>query len=160
MKVFLRPMILRSADDSHGVTADRYDYIRQLQGDSRLPPHWLLPEFPPSDLPPMPGRPQAGEQARPAASTRTPSSLAPDIDEAVRRREPGYQQQPGPPADSRVAPGAPSSGLPGTVPVQSSGAIQTAPNEVIVPLRRPAQTAPAESPGSTGPESAGGRPSD
>ena len=134
LMVFLRPIILRTAEDSHGVTSDRYDYIRQLQGDSRLPPHWLLPQFPPSDLPPMPGLPKAGEAARPAAATRAPASLAPDIDEATRRGAPVSESQPA-----------------------SPGAVQTAPNEVIVPLRRPAQ--PEAAPGGDA-EQAGGKAPD
>jgi len=84
--VFLRPIVLRDANASHGVTADRYDYIRQLQGDSRLPPHWLLPEFPPSDLPAMPAAP-GGD----APAGDGPASVAPDIDRSVRERR-------GPPA--------------------------------------------------------------
>lgn len=81
--VFLRPIVLRDANASHGVTADRYDYIRQLQGDSRLPQHWLLPEFPPSDLPAMPSAPR-GDAGSSAGDG--PASVAPDIDRSVRER--------------------------------------------------------------------------
>jgi len=91
--VFLRPIVLRDGIDSHGVTADRYDYIRQLQGDSRLPPHWLLPDFPPSDLPGMPpapgSAPATGTPVQPGAAGRpVPASLSPDVDRAVRRDNP------------------------------------------------------------------------
>jgi len=78
--VFLRPIVLRDANASHGVSADRYEYIRQLQGDSRLPPHWLLPEFPPSDLPAMPPA-----SAGPGAGAE-PASVSPDIDRSARER--------------------------------------------------------------------------
>ena len=151
LMVFLRPVILRTAEDSHGVTSDRYDYIRQLQGDSRLPAHWLLPQFPPSDLPPMPGLPKAGDP-RPAAATRAPASLAPDIDEATRRGAPVVESMPTVPGGAvQVAP----------VPQPSSGAVQTAPNEVVVPLRRSVQPGGAAA-GTSGAEAeqAGGKAPD
>ena len=80
--VFLRPVIVRDQAGAQNLSLDRYDYIRGLQNDSRLPPHWLLPDFPPSDLPQVP-RP-AGSPARPDAS-RGPASLSPDIDASTRR---------------------------------------------------------------------------
>jgi general secretion pathway protein D len=90
--VFLRPVVLRDANASHRLSADRYDYIRQIQGDSRLPPHWALPDFPPSDLPQMP--PEPNPDGTPAAGMSSvngpPVSLSPDIDRsvAVRRGPP------------------------------------------------------------------------
>ncbi len=90
--VFLRPVILRDANAAHGVTTDRYDYIRQLQGDSRLPKHWLLPAFPPSDLPEMPTAPKPDAKVTgPSAVTGPPASMSPDIERAVNLRR-------GPPA--------------------------------------------------------------
>ncbi len=80
--VFLRPVIVRDQAGAQNLSLDRYDYIRGLQNDSRLPPHWLLPDFPPSDLPQVP-RP-ADSPARPDAS-RGPASLSPDIDASTRR---------------------------------------------------------------------------
>jgi len=90
--VFLRPVILRDAHAAHGLTSDRYNYIRQLQGDSRLPSHWALPEFPPSDLPQMPAAPKPeGKNATvPDESTAhgPPASMSPDIDRSVRQDPP------------------------------------------------------------------------
>jgi general secretion pathway protein D len=83
--VFLRPVIVRDQAGAQGLSLDRYDYIRGVQSDSRLPPHWLLPDFPPSVLPQVP-RPENGP-ARPDA-TRGPASLSPDIDAATRRPAP------------------------------------------------------------------------
>src|SRR5690606_1354646 len=54
LPVFLRPVIVRDGSDAHGITADRYDYIRGLRGDSALPSHWALPDMKPEALPGMP----------------------------------------------------------------------------------------------------------
>ncbi len=90
--VFIRPVVVRDASAAHSVTADRYDYIRGLQGDSRLPAHWLLPDFPPSDVPAMP-KPAAGAQTPLSPAMRAgPPSLSPDIDAAARK--PGRDTEP------------------------------------------------------------------
>ena len=101
--VFLRPVVLRDADASHAVSSDRYDYMRQLQGDSRLPKHWALPDFPPPDLAPMPPAPGA---TAPEAGQRGPASLVPGVDAALAQRpapimvsEPVFQR---PDADAGV----------------------------------------------------------
>ena len=52
--VFLRPVVVRDTNAAYRVTADRYDYIRQLRGDSRVPDHWLLPNMPQTDMPSLP----------------------------------------------------------------------------------------------------------
>ncbi|HYF60962.1 MAG TPA: type II secretion system secretin GspD [Burkholderiaceae bacterium] len=110
--VFLRPVVLRSADASYGIAADRYDYIRQLRGDSRVTPSDLIPEreFQPTPMSPMPPRPDAPGVV--------PPSLAPTINDAMPERwrqvvprtapgEGGAGQAPAqPPAD--VRPGAPA----------------------------------------------------
>ena len=109
--VFLRPVVLRDAEAAYGVTADRYDYIRQMRGDARLPKHWALPDFPPSDLPAMPAVPRADGQGQPA---RQPASLVPEIDAAVAQRpapieasRPDFvRRAPGEPAAPLRAPGA------------------------------------------------------
>src|SRR5690606_26415174 len=64
--VFLRPIVIRDSDDAHSVTADRYDYIRASRAGASLPPHWALPEFPPTPLRPMPPPPPAVQGIRPA----------------------------------------------------------------------------------------------
>jgi general secretion pathway protein D len=80
--VFLRPVVIRDANAAHGVSTDRYDYIRQQQGDSRLPPHFALPDFPATDLAPMPAAP-ARESTSPRP-TGGPASLSPDVDRSAR----------------------------------------------------------------------------
>ena len=57
--VFLRPVIVRDTNAAYRVTADRYDYIRQLRGDSRVGEHWLLPDMPQSDMPVLPVPPES-----------------------------------------------------------------------------------------------------
>ncbi|HEY0879796.1 MAG TPA: type II secretion system secretin GspD, partial [Zeimonas sp.] len=66
--VFLRPVVIRDGDDAHSVTADRYDYIRATRAGASLPPHWALPEFPPTPLREMPPPPlPQGQGISPAA---------------------------------------------------------------------------------------------
>ncbi len=57
LMVFLRPVILRDAKAAASITADRYDYIRGLQGAMKLPANVLLPPAPPRPMVPL-------EQAR------------------------------------------------------------------------------------------------
>ena len=80
LMVFLRPVVLRNAEASHTVTADRYDYIRQLQGDSRVTPHELIPEsqFRPPVMSPLPPRPGSPGLA--------PPSVAPSLNDAMPER--------------------------------------------------------------------------
>jgi general secretion pathway protein D len=96
--VFLRPVVLRSADATHAVTSDRYDYIRQLQGDSRLPRHWALPEFPPSTVPAMPPRPGDPRvpPVGPDGRRPGPASLSSDIDVSSRVNAPIRESLPAP----------------------------------------------------------------
>ncbi|HLX22716.1 MAG TPA: type II secretion system secretin GspD [Usitatibacter sp.] len=53
LMVFLRPVVLKSAESARGLTADRYQYIRNLQDETALPQNWLLPAEPAVKLPPQ-----------------------------------------------------------------------------------------------------------
>jgi general secretion pathway protein D len=53
LMIFLRPVILRDDKAAASLTADRYDYIRNLQGEMRLPPSLVLPEEGAKQLPPL-----------------------------------------------------------------------------------------------------------
>jgi len=80
--VFLRPVIVRDTNAAYRVTADRYDYIRQLRGDSRMGEHWLLPDMPQSDMPVLPVPPEskspAGQQPdNGKQGSATPPALVP-----------------------------------------------------------------------------------
>jgi general secretion pathway protein D len=109
--VFLRPVVLRNAEASYGVTADRYDYIRQIQGDARVAPSDLLPEsqFRPPAMSPMPPRPGTPGVA--------PPSMAPMINDAMPDRwRPVAPRPEVPPGNGNgdVRPGRPSP--PGAAP--------------------------------------------
>jgi general secretion pathway protein D len=107
--VFLRPVIVRTPDTAYGITADRYEYIQQLRGDAVIPKHWLLPDFPSKQMPPLPPK-QNPDGTYPAGTDPSrippsvPPSLAPDVSDALKRRE----------------------------LERAKGVIQTAPNEVII----------------------------
>jgi general secretion pathway protein D len=83
--VFLRPIVLRDAEASNSVTATRYDYIRALRGEARVPASGPLPELISPPLPAMPA-PVAPGTTLPPAISRPPASLAPDVDAASRSR--------------------------------------------------------------------------
>jgi general secretion pathway protein D len=53
LMVFLRPVVLKDDKAASSLTADRYEYIRNLQGDTRSPRNLLLPEQPAAVLPPF-----------------------------------------------------------------------------------------------------------
>jgi general secretion pathway protein D len=82
--VFLRPIVIRGPENAYAVTADRYDYIRQVQGDSRMPSHWALPDFPSPGLPQQPA-----PVSVPKADRRSePVSISPQIEDKVNRPAP------------------------------------------------------------------------
>jgi general secretion pathway protein D len=53
LMVFLRPVVLKTDASARSLTADRYEYIRNLQGDMKLPWNLVLPEEPATQLPPI-----------------------------------------------------------------------------------------------------------
>jgi general secretion pathway protein D len=55
LMVFLRPVVLRDVASASPITGSRYDYIRNEQDRSRLPPSIILPNLPVPVLPPLPG---------------------------------------------------------------------------------------------------------
>ena len=78
--VFLRPVVLRTADSAWDVAASRYDYINQRSQDAQLPKPAGVADVrqPPLDpLPPRPGTP--GKRVPPA---REPSMMPGAADEA------------------------------------------------------------------------------
>ncbi len=142
--VFLRPIVIRDSDDAHSVTADRYDYIRASRAGASLPPHWALPEFPPTPLRPMPPPPPAVQGIRPAGPQEgaTPGGIEAG-GAAVSAAGPSPAEQ-----------GAVLSPY-GPVPMQApapvsvsrpSTVIRTAPNEVVVPLGPRGEPAPGSDP--------------
>jgi general secretion pathway protein D len=53
LMVFLRPVVLKDEKAAASITADRYEYIRNLQGDMKLPWNGLLPATEAKQLPPL-----------------------------------------------------------------------------------------------------------
>ncbi len=58
LMVFLRPYVLKNADASANITSDRYEYVRNLQGEERLV-GGLLPDMKMPVLPPIKPAPAA-----------------------------------------------------------------------------------------------------
>ena len=99
--VFLRPVVLRDADASNSVTATRYDYIRALRGDARIPARTGLSEMSGNPLPAMPVPAPAG-QARLPAVRQPPLSLSPEVSGGGRPSAPF--------ANDSLRPGGPATG--------------------------------------------------
>ncbi|HSD54645.1 MAG TPA: type II secretion system secretin GspD [Burkholderiales bacterium] len=81
LMVFLRPVVLRDAPTSAGLTADRYDIIRNLQGAQQVPnqiplPSMSGPQLPPQLAPLAPGQPAVPPLA-PQPPAETPPPVAP-----------------------------------------------------------------------------------
>jgi general secretion pathway protein D len=160
LMVFLRPVVLRSADSSYNVTADRYDFIRQLRGEPIVPGSELMPERglqPPamSPMPPRPGQPgvmppglapainemlpdrwrSVAPRTAPMPGTDFPAPGAPG-QPVVPGQQPAVDQRPG--APTQPSGGAPQSGVvpmgPDGRPL-GNGIMQTAPNEIVIPRR-------------------------
>jgi general secretion pathway protein D len=53
LMVFIRPVVLKDDRSAASITADRYDYIRNIQGDMKLAPNVLLPEAAARQVPPL-----------------------------------------------------------------------------------------------------------
>ena len=53
LMVFMRPVVLKDDKAAASLTADRYEYIRNLQGAMKLPWNGLLPEEQVKQLPPL-----------------------------------------------------------------------------------------------------------
>ena len=125
--VFLRPVIIRSADNLYGVTSDRYDYMRQIQGDLRVPDHWLLKDSAAPVLAPLPPPPSA-EKSTDKSTDKAPDRLIGTDGSSI---SPAIRDARGAP----IVPSQPSS--------KGSAAMeQTKPNEVIIRLPSDAPAAP------------------
>ena len=51
LMVFIRPYVLRTAQDAQGLTQDRYSYLRGEQKGSQLPSRVMLPDMPAPQIP-------------------------------------------------------------------------------------------------------------
>jgi len=66
LMVFLRPVVLMDPAATGTITRDRYEYIRNEQGNTVVPAHWLLPDVPTPRLPPL--APGTSGEPRPTVS--------------------------------------------------------------------------------------------
>ncbi len=125
--VFMRPVVMRNSDATDAVTSDRYDYLRQIQGNIPIPRHWLLPDVQVPTLPALPVK----NSDLPAQGSGQQPSIAPAIREVL---------------GAPVRPSAPTA---------SGETYQPKPNEVYVRLpdaKDKPTPAPAASTGVTPPD--------
>ena len=92
--VALRPVVLRDADSSNAVSASRYDYMRALRNDARIPERGPLPEVRGNPMPARPERPGADQPRQPAAIRQPGFSLSPDLGPGVRPPAPFSAEPP------------------------------------------------------------------
>jgi general secretion pathway protein D len=79
LMIFLRPVIIRSPEDSYRVTIDRYDYLRGYtrgEGPERESIYDRLEPVPPSPVPAPPSRPAPSAPTAPAAPAARPEPQA------------------------------------------------------------------------------------
>ena len=79
--IFLRPVVLRSADQAWDVTANRYDYINQRSQDARMPTPFGMVDVKQPELDPLPPRPGT-PHARRVPPAREPSLMPGAAEEA------------------------------------------------------------------------------
>ena len=79
--VFLRPVVLRNADQAWDVTANRYDYINQRSKDARLPSLFGVEDVKQPELDPLPSRP-GSPNARRVPPAREPGMMPGSAEEA------------------------------------------------------------------------------
>lgn len=70
LMIFLRPVIVRNAEQANAFTEERYEYIRNIQQAGTMRPSLVLPEFttpvlPPLTQPPIKEEPKATEREAP-----------------------------------------------------------------------------------------------
>lgn len=79
--IFLRPVVLRSADQAWDVTANRYDYINQRSQDARMPTPFGMVDVKQPELDPLPPRPGSPDAKR-VPPAREPGLMPGSAEEA------------------------------------------------------------------------------
>jgi general secretion pathway protein D len=77
LMVFLRPVVLRDAPTSAGLTADRYDFIRNMQGAQQIPNQIPLPPMSGPQLPTQLAPLAPGQPAVPPVVPERPAQALP-----------------------------------------------------------------------------------
>jgi general secretion pathway protein D len=108
LMVFLKPTVLRSNEQSMSVTGDRYEYIRNVQGNSQSTDSLLLRDMTTPVAPPLQnGRPVGGDFVN--VDPRTPAATTPPA---------GTVDNPPPlaPGPAPAVPSVPDAGMPQRTP--------------------------------------------
>ena len=79
--IFLRPVVLRTADQAWDVTANRYDYINQRSQDARMPTPFGMVDVKQPELDPLPPRPGSPDAKR-VPPAREPGLMPGSAEEA------------------------------------------------------------------------------
>lgn len=114
LMVFLRPTVIRTAEQSVSVVNDRYEYIRGVQSGARPQPSFGLPDVDAPMLPPLQGGYPSGapllsvprnENGSVTGAPKTPPVLTPDPGAPAQLPpQSPTQMPPQPPADSSSPP--------------------------------------------------------
>ena len=105
LMVFLRPTVIRTAEQSVDVMANRYDYIRGVQAQGQKTDPLLLPNSVPPTLPPMQdGRPVGGPMLDLVPRPAQAQGVALPQDQQVQPVQPMQPAQPVQPMQQQVQP--------------------------------------------------------
>jgi general secretion pathway protein D len=92
LMVFLRPTIVRTAEDGYRVTVDRYEYLRAKTQEFDEERAGRIERLAPVPVAPRPkAAPSEGAQVAPAAESPKPAGEAPAVPAASEERPPGAQ---------------------------------------------------------------------
>jgi len=127
LMVFLRPVIVRSTEDSNGFTVNRYDYMRGVDPDISREQRAIIDRFAPGSV--KPKKEKSADKPEAAPKTEAPAPETPAAKPAVENAA-APTQAPATPAAEQAAP----------VPEQA------APTPPPAPPATPAPSAPAPAP--------------
>ena len=108
LMVFLRPHIVRNAQDTRRVSLDRYDHMRRAQDNSQPESRWTMPDMPTSSLPTLPRLPvlpgdplppqdgAIGNGMDSAGPAHSPSGGVPTVDLRTSNQHASLRQTPPP----------------------------------------------------------------
>ncbi len=134
LMVFLRPLIVRSTEDSSGFTVNRYDYMRGVNPDLARDQKAILERFAPGSVKPRQEKDAGKTEVTPKTEGPAQAETAPETPAA----KPAADDTPVPAAAQPAPPAA------ATPPVTAPAAIPVPAPEPAAPV--PEQTAPAAEP--------------
>ncbi|WP_326509267.1 type II secretion system secretin GspD [Noviherbaspirillum album] len=120
LMVFLKPTVLRTNEQSINVAADRYDYIRNVQGNAQSTHPLLLRDVNTPVVPPLQnGRPVGGGVVNVDPRAQTPAGTVDSPPPLSPNQAPPVPPEPAPAPSQGPVPGAP---VPGSGPQQGAPA--------------------------------------